>query len=371
MERTVTVEWQGRTIEAADPAPIGTIDLALSAATIRATERAAAAVEASVRRADATAEVAGRLLLRAEGLSSSAIEGLRAPAAAIALAEQGAKGPEGDPTANWVADNLAVVAEALTTPAPLRVEHLLAWHHRLMVRAPGIDRAHVGAWRPVIGWIGGANPLVAAHVAAPPQLIAPAMDDLVAFVGRDDIDPITSAAIAHAQFETIHPFSDGNGRIGRVLIGWTLATRLDLAVPPPASSAFARDIGGYLAGLTLFRQGYLDRWVRWFADTIASAAERTSIVLDEAARIEASWRDATAHLRSDSTARAVVGLLAQHPVVSTALVADLLDVSVVAARGALSQLADLGILTELGSFESGPGRPATWWGADALLALVG
>lgn len=368
MERTTTIDWHGRPIEAADPAPIASVPIELSAPTIRATERAAATVEANVDRGGPGAEVAGRLLLRAEGLSSSAIEGLRASAQAVALAERGGSG---DPTASWVADNLAVVADALNTEPPLTIDTVLAWHTQLMRHATGFDPAHIGVWRPVLGWIGGGNPFLAAHVASPPDLIAPAMDDLIAFLGRDDIDPVTMAAVAHAQFETIHPFADGNGRIGRVLIGWILATQLDVAVPPPVSTAFARDIGGYTAGLTLYRQGNDDHWIRWFANTVIDAAERTAHVLDSVQFLQAKWHDKASHLRADATARAILDLLAIHPVLSSAVVVESIGVSLAAARLALKQLTELGILTELEPKASGRGRPTTWWAAQELVTLLG
>jgi hypothetical protein len=94
------------------------------------------------------------------------------------------------------------------------------------------------------------------------------MDDLSTFIARDDRDGVTQAALAHAQFETIHPFADGNGRLGRVLIGRILSHRSGVAVPPPVSLIFARDVGGYGDGLTLFRQGLLDHWVQWFAECV-------------------------------------------------------------------------------------------------------
>jgi Fic family protein len=69
------------------------------------------------------------------------------------------------------------------------------------------------------------------------------MDDLVAFANAEWVVPVTQAAVAHAQFEIIHPYGDGNGRIGRILIGWVLAHRIGITVPPPVSVFIARDPG--------------------------------------------------------------------------------------------------------------------------------
>ena len=105
---------------------------------------------------------------------------------------------------------------------------------------------------------------------------------------RTDIDPVAQAAIAHAQFEIIHPFADGNGRVGRVLIAWILANRLSLISPPPVSVAIATDVGGYTSGLTLFRLGDLDAWVQWFAESIrrASRAQRQLVSALEDLKIQ-------------------------------------------------------------------------------------
>ena len=85
----------------------------------------------------------------------------------------------------------------------------------------------------------------------PPNELAALLDDLIIFANRDDVEPITQAAVCHAQFEIIHPFGDGNGRVGRMLIAWLLIRRLALMVPPPVSVAIAADVAGYASGLAL------------------------------------------------------------------------------------------------------------------------
>ena len=115
--RTRRVEWNGMEVDAARPAPLADWRCELSTRTVRETERAAAALQRFGDRAVGAAEVAARLLLRSEGVASSAIEGLRAPAVEVALAEAGGTSdPAG--VAFWVADNLAVVSDALSAPAP-------------------------------------------------------------------------------------------------------------------------------------------------------------------------------------------------------------------------------------------------------------
>jgi Fic family protein len=314
-------------------------------------------------------EVAARLLLRREGLASSAIEGLRAGAAEVAIAEAVAPATSTD-TAAWVADNLAVVADALADTKVLDEKRLLAWHRRLMRHAP-LDPAHVGAWRDRVGWVGGANPLVAAYVPPPPQRIPGLMEDLCTFMAREDVDPVTLAAVAHAQFETIHPFADGNGRIGRVLVGRILAHRLDAAVPPPVSVQFARDIGGYLSGLTLYRQGELDPWVSWFADAVATAATTSTEALDMVAGLQQRWRSSIEGVRADAAAHRLIDALPAYPVLSVRTAADLAGVSEQAARTAIRRLADHGIVRPAGAITAGPGRPQQWWAAEDLLALLG
>ncbi len=196
------------------------------------------------------------------------------------------------------------------------------------------------------------------------------MDDLIAYANRDDVDPVVQAAVLHAQFETIHPYGDGNGRIGRVLVLWVLARRLGVAVPPPMSTMIARDIGGYLAGLYWFRDGESARWVRWFAEVLHRSA---SAALDWLADVELvldRWRGAVGHLRAHATAPRLIELLPTYPVITADAAARELGVSVTAARTALGALADRAIVSNFVEAPSGAGRPRHLWVAGELVALV-
>jgi Fic family protein len=231
-----------------------------------------------------------------------------------------------------------------------------------------------GRWRNRQGWVGGATPLTAAYVAPPAGEVDRLMNDLVAFANLNSLDPVTHAGIVHAQFETIHPFADGNGRIGRILIARLLRDRLDVPVPPPVSVQFARDVGGYLSGLVLFRQGEVNAWAGWFADAVEHAAERTVTVLSAVEELLTRWANEAAGLRSDAAARRLIPHLPQHPVVNAAVVAELLGVSEQSARVAVAELVALGVLSEFassGARAARPGRPRQWWVAADLLALLG
>jgi len=234
-----------------------------------------------------------------------------------------------------------------------------------------LDASLIGSWRDRLGWIGGPSPHRAAHVTPPPELIDGAMDDLLAFLRRTDLDPVTQAAIAHAQFETIHPFADGNGRIGRILIGWVLRRRLRLLVPPPVSGTFLGDRGGYLSGLTLYREAGPDPWLRWFAGAVERTARSTETTLTAILELAGGWPDRLSGVRADAAARKLLPHLTTHPALDVATAAALANVTEQAARAALNDLAARGILRDATPTENQrPGRPRRWWVAGELLDLL-
>ena len=251
--RKVPIVWHGRRAKAFVPTRLGDRHLTLDSHATRATAVAAAEVGFAASGLEADYEPLARLLLRAEGVASSYIEGVRAPVADVVMAEEM---PTSDAAAAWVAANLAAlvaaVAQAMT--GELSVDQLCEWHRTLMTGSPTPAR-YVGVIRDEQGWIGGTDPTNAALVTPPPDMLGPLLQDLVAYINRTDVDPIAQAAIAHVQFEIVHPFADGNGRIGRLLVSWILTRRLQLVVPPPVSVAMAADVGGYLSGLTRLPDG--------------------------------------------------------------------------------------------------------------------
>ncbi|MGH9069415.1 MAG: Fic family protein [Acidimicrobiales bacterium] len=127
-------------------------------------------------------------------------------------------------------------------PAGSEVAVLCQWHRTLMTGSPTPER-YVGTIRDQQGWIGGTSPFDAHLVTPPPDELPALLADLVDYANRSDVDPIAQAAVAHAQFEIIHPFADGNGRVGRLLVAWVRGSGPDR----PATLYVSRDLLG-LAG---------------------------------------------------------------------------------------------------------------------------
>jgi Fic family protein len=362
----VTVEWEGRPVGAFVPAPLSDVGELGATARLDAA-RAEGVLSATAARHDPRLEVAARLLLRAEGVASSRIEAINAPADAVAVAnvDPSVAGPAAE-----VADNLHALDAVLAHEGPLTREDLWQWHRILMTSAD-LDDDLKGAWRNRLGWVGGPTPRRAAHVATPDDRIDALMVDLVDYANKPSHDPVTAAGLLHAQFETIHPFADGNGRIGRLLIGWTLHRHMALAVPPPVSVAFLRDVGGYLSGLTLYRTVGPDSWIRWFASTVEHAAMSATETLAAVSELVASWPARLENLRSDAAARRLVDQVLTHPALDVDTAVSLLDVSRPTARTALEALAERGVLRPADLPATGePGRPRTWWVAGELLELL-
>lgn len=374
----IPIVWRGRRAHAFVPTRLADRDLMLDAPTVADAARARAAVEHGAESMPEDFAALARLLLRAEGVASSFIEGVTAPVVDIVLAEADDRGPPS--AAAWVAANLAAVSEATAEShaGPLMVETLCRWHRTLMTGSP-TPAQHVGVLRSEQGWIGGPSPLDAHLVTPPPAEVPALVDDLICYVNREDIDPVAQAAIAHAQFEIIHPFADGNGRVGRVLVAWILVRRLSLVTAPPVSARIAADVGGYGSGLVVFRMGDHNAWVRWFAEAVSGAGRAQQELVASVERLQREWRERLAkprvesrRLRSDAAAWRLLDLLPSHLVLTGPVVASKLGIPLKSANAALIELVAAGVLVEHGTVQpSGPGRPSRLYTSAELLGLTG
>ncbi|MFV1963180.1 MAG: Fic family protein [Acidimicrobiia bacterium] len=358
----------GRPFEAFIAPLIAETVFSISNRTLRACDDAVSALSQIGAQPPVAWEPVGRLLLRAEGLASSDIEGIQVTPRRLL---QAMVGETHDQPAQWVLDNIDAVQAAYgDADEDLTTGMMLRWHGILMSHSP-LPREYVGAFREVQGWIGGMDPSSAVFVPAPPEFIDDLMEDLVEFANRRDLPPVWQAAVLHAQFETIHPFSDGNGRVGRALIGWCLTRRgaLTRAVPP-LSPVIARQPDRYVHGLWLYRDGQLDPWVTWFADVCEAAANSVDGLTAAIASLQHRWQADLSDLRSDGSARRLLAELPALPVIDTERAASTLNVSDRSARSALRILEERGVLEPLEPIPGGPGRPRKLWAAGGLVDLL-
>ncbi|MDZ7732993.1 MAG: Fic family protein [Acidimicrobiia bacterium] len=221
------------------------------------------------------------VLLRTESAASSKIENLTASARAIAQADLG--GP-GSSNAALVVSNQRAMSAAVSLADRIDAETILAMHEALLSRT---DPDIAGRWRDQQVWIGGSHlgPHQATFVPPAHSRVPDAIADLVAFIDRDDVPIVSHAAIAHAQFETIHPFPDGNGRTGRALVHAHLRNKgLTRHVTVPVSAGLLVDVDGYFESLTQYRAGNPDPIVESFANAVFAATENGRALVAEARR---------------------------------------------------------------------------------------
>src|SRR5262249_22623649 len=165
--------------------------------------------------------------------------------------------------------------------------------HALLMREDRATGRFAGQFRTQQNWIGGRSdsPRDAAHVPPPPERVRPPQSDPVAFVNRDAPPSLAQAAIAHAQCETIHPFADGNGRVGRCLIHTVLARRqLATRMLVPVSLVLAAYGDHYIQGLVDYREDHIDQWCGTFASAARLAVDGAARFEEELATMITRWR---------------------------------------------------------------------------------
>ena len=179
-------------------------------------------------------------------------------------------------------------------------------------QAASQERARPGRVREEQNWIGGrlGNQSDAVFVPPPEDLVVPLLEDLIAFIGREDLPGVPQAAIAHAQFETIHPFIDGNGRVGRALVHVILRRRgTATRFVPPLSIVLAARPAAYVEGLTAYREGRLADWIGSFSEAAGRAAAVSIELADQVLALQGVWRERAGRPRAGSAASRLIALL--------------------------------------------------------------
>ena len=319
--------------------------------------------EQAVRQLNTDADVAhnleplARFLLRAEAVASSHIEGLVLNVRRLARSEADAREGWGSPdaTATAVLGNIRALDRALDIASdpttPVTVDSLREIHAALLVGTR--DERWAGVIREEQNWIGGPNPCLAAFVPPPHEHVPALMEDLAAYISGDDHPAVLQAALAHSQFETIHPFADGNGRVGRALIQLVLRRRgLATRVIPPVSLILATRTDRYVDALMATRSlasgasGQL-AWVDLFVESAIRACRDSVAFSEELAQLERDHRARLGKVRANSTVDLLVTALPALPVFTVKTAAALLERSTVAVSQAVTAMVDAGVVRQI------------------------
>jgi Fic family protein len=354
------------------PARLSRLELELDERTVQAVLDAQEGVADAQRYADTVGvNTIAQQLLRSEAIASSQMEGVDVPShRALAKALAGKPHREG---AQAVLANIDAVrwvyGWAADSRDPFSGEVILDVHRRLAA-ADRFLAKHSGRIRTRQNWIGHDpyTPAGADFVPPPARRVEALLEDLCEYANRWDVPPLVQAAVVHVQFETVHPFVDGNGRVGRSLIGAVLARR-DVCrdVIPPISLALSRAGDAYVDALTAwrFQEAGPRRWIMLLARATEEAALASARLAAQVAELQERWRERAGRPRQDSAAAAIIDTLPAHPILGAEKAAEVTGRSQVAARNALNHLEESGVLTQVTV-----GKRNRIWESTGLFALV-
>ncbi|MDG1267978.1 MAG: Fic family protein [Ilumatobacter sp.] len=293
------------------------------------------------------------LLVRIESSASSRIENVAVPVPDLLIAETG------DNQGRSVADvmgNVDATTAAIVLADDISPETILDVHRALLGSTHPVL---AGRWRNEAVWIGGysGGPPEAEFVPPSVERIPAAIDDLCDFMARTDMPVFIQAMVMHAQFETIHPFPDGNGRVGRALIHALLRREgLTRSATLPISAGIVSQKHRYIEALTEYRMGDFVPIVELAADATFAALRNASHLFDDVVQMQEQWRERASSLRSDALAHLIIDNLLSHPVVDTEVLESVLDASPASIRRALNDLAERWVITPISRPSPGPQR---------------
>lgn len=300
-----------------------------------------------------------RLLMRSESVASSHIEGLSISARRLMRAELQIKEPDNvryDRNAAVVLGNIRAMERAreLAVESPKVTVEMLQTIHSNLCQGTPIERWG-GVIRTTQNWVGGSgsNPLSADYVPPAPEEVADLLDDLVAYMNLNNVSPVVQAALCHAQFESIHPFVDGNGRVGRALIHVVLSRRKASPIaPPPISLALATMRQDYFDSLARMqhhtdddsRNQAINDWISCFCGAVVEACADMERVGREMAEIRAQWEKTLGRVRAGSSLALMLDELQASPIFSVETMVRATGRSKQAVGLAVNRLLESGII---------------------------
>lgn len=289
------------------------------------------------------------LLLRAESVASSKIEHVEATVEDYARALHGIQANVS--ATSMVASTLALhdLMSSVGGGRDVELMSILTAHQTLMAD-DSAEPTYAGRVRDVQNWIGGSDfsPRGALYIPPPAQTVDDSLADLLTFANRDDLNALVQAAVTHAQFESIHPFTDGNGRIGRALINTVLRRRgVTQRVVVPLASALVAQREDYFGVLDSYRRGDAYPIIAAFSFASMIAAQESTVTARRIATMPSDWLTAAARPRQGSAARRLIDSLLDEPIFSAEEALSRLGGPTSSVYAALARLEGAGVISPL------------------------
>jgi Fic family protein len=298
-----------------------------------------------------------RPLQRREAVSSSGMEGTFTTLSDLFMFEAGASDPErradNREVLNYVRALEGAIADLDQLPISAR---LIRRAHKTLLSGVTRERGariEAGEFKHDQNWIGGDGSIdTARFIPAPPQATPDAIDELTRFInrpGRDDALPLLDAALVHYQFEAIHPFGDGNGRVGRMLIALMLAENGVLPQPLLYMSPWLERHKAFYIDL-MFEVSQSGNWIPWinfFLRAVAESAEETIEVVQRVQDLQKDYRERFQTARRSALMLRIVDLAFERPVMSVTGIAEALGVTYAGAANNIKALIEAGIAEEV------------------------
>ena len=310
------------------------------------------------------AEGLARLLLRAEAAASSMIEGIELPVDRVLRAEAAREfraKKRRDFLAHEVLGNVDAMVEALDAAGRdpvITLDSILGIHLRLMVDTPQKEIA--GTLRPGAGWIGGNpyDPCEARFVPPPAEEVPRLLADVARFCNDTSLSAVAQAALVHAQFETIHPFPDGNGRVGRTLIHLIMRRRgLAPCWCTPVSLVLATLHRDYIKALRRYSYdgpadspdavAAVNDWVSFFARACTRSVHDAHLFEQRVRELQTEWRERIPRGERDAAVDQLIDALPGTAIVTIGSASRMLGRSFAAAKAAIDNLVRVRVLREV------------------------
>jgi Uncharacterized conserved protein len=284
------------------------------------------------------------IMLRSESASSSQIENLTASAKNIAIAELDSKAPK---NSRIIADNISAMKTALSLDSEISLNLITEIHKTLLCKT---NAGIAGKIREQQVWVGGDNlsPGKATFVPPHSKHIKEYLTDWVTFSNRINLNPIILAAVSHAQFETIHPFIDGNGRTGRALMQRILKNNgIFKNSSLPISIGLLNKIDAYYSALNEFHNGDYIPIVKEISKGIVFAVQIGSSMVAKIDDMMNTWKS-NIKAKESSSIWKLIDVLVENPVVDAKFVSENLNLSLKSAYNILQDAHNFGVLKPIG-----------------------